>query len=114
MVEEAQTMSQPRDSDPYVFPGDLPVPVDDGACAHLEGTRIPRIALRSTKGRKVNVAATQRTERSSFSIPRPVGQATLYRSVGTRFQELSAARLSHVRSGIIIESSKNSGSKCTG
>ena len=69
MVDGTQTMSQPLDSDPYIFPGDLPVPVDDGACAHLEGTRIPRIALRSTKGRKVNVAAASKDRVVFFFYP---------------------------------------------
>jgi len=69
MVDETQTMSQPRDSDPYVFPGDLPVPMDDGACAHLERTRIPQVALRSTKGRKVDVAAASKDGAVFFCYP---------------------------------------------
>src|ERR1043166_4615958 len=39
------------------FPGDLPVPHDDGAANHLEGTRVPRIELQSTANRTVNLAA---------------------------------------------------------
>ena len=30
------------------YPPDLPVPVDDGACAHLEGADFPSVALPST------------------------------------------------------------------
>jgi peroxiredoxin len=40
----------------FPLPPDLPKPVDDGACRHLPGTRIPSIALRSTSGRMVNLA----------------------------------------------------------
>lgn len=38
------------------LPSDLPVPVDDGACDHLPGMRLPDLALRSTRGRLVNLA----------------------------------------------------------
>jgi len=32
------------------LPSDLPVPVDDGACDHLPGMRLPDISLQSTQG----------------------------------------------------------------
>jgi peroxiredoxin len=38
------------------LPPDLPVPVDDGACDHLTGMRVPSIALPSTSGRDVVLA----------------------------------------------------------
>lgn len=38
-----------------VLPDDLPVPEDDNACAHLEGTDMPIIALGSTSDTKVNL-----------------------------------------------------------
>jgi peroxiredoxin len=38
------------------LPPGLPVPQDDGAAAHLEGMRLPHVALRSTRGRLVDVA----------------------------------------------------------
>jgi peroxiredoxin len=38
------------------LPPDLPVPLDDGACDHLAGMRLPGIALRSTSGREVVLA----------------------------------------------------------
>jgi peroxiredoxin len=44
------------DANPYLLPRNLPVPVDDNGCDHLEGMRIPSVSLRSTKGRNVNVA----------------------------------------------------------
>jgi peroxiredoxin len=46
-----------RSDDLYSLPADLPVPVNDGACAHLTGARIPAVELPSTAGRLVNLAA---------------------------------------------------------
>lgn len=46
-----------RSDNLYELPPDLPVPVDDGACAHLAGTRLPAVPLRSTAGRAVDLAA---------------------------------------------------------
>jgi len=37
-------------------PPDLPIPVDDGACDHLVGMRIPPVTLRSTGGRDVRLS----------------------------------------------------------
>ena len=42
---------------PLDLPPDLPVPVDDGACAHLAGMRVPSIALASTDGSTVELEA---------------------------------------------------------
>jgi peroxiredoxin len=39
------------------LPPDLPVPVDDGACAHLPGMRLPPIPLPATDGTLVDLAA---------------------------------------------------------
>ncbi len=41
------------------LPANLPVPVDDGACAHLAGLRLPSIPLMSTAGRIVDLAGQQ-------------------------------------------------------
>lgn len=38
-----------------VLPDNLPVPVDDGACKHLEGMRFPSIPLTATSGNKVDL-----------------------------------------------------------
>ncbi|MDQ3835877.1 MAG: hypothetical protein M3270_02935 [Thermoproteota archaeon] len=46
----------PRTDDLYKLPQDLPVPVDDGACNHLAGTRLPSIALMSTSGHVVDLS----------------------------------------------------------
>lgn len=40
----------------YELPKDLPVPVDDGACDHLPGMRIPSVLLMSTARRIVDIA----------------------------------------------------------
>lgn len=41
--------------DLYTLPAGLPIPVDDGAAAHLEGRDLPSIALQSTAGRAVRL-----------------------------------------------------------
>lgn len=38
----------------FQLPKDLPVPVDDGAASHLEGSLLPDIVLQSTQGSSVN------------------------------------------------------------
>lgn len=43
----------------YELPPGLPVPQDDGACAHLPGLRLPRLALPSTAGASVDLAALE-------------------------------------------------------
>ena len=46
-----------RSDNVYELPKDLPVPQDDGACAHLAGMRLPPVALASTGGRSVDLSA---------------------------------------------------------
>lgn len=46
-----------RSDNIHDLPKDLPVPQDDGACAHLTGMRLPRLALSSTRGRSVDLSA---------------------------------------------------------
>jgi peroxiredoxin len=41
--------------DPTMLPGDLPIPADNGAAAHLTGLSMPRLALPSTDGRPFRV-----------------------------------------------------------
>jgi peroxiredoxin len=43
------------------LPKDLPVPQDDGACAHLTGMQLPSVALRSTRGRMVDLGEMKGT-----------------------------------------------------
>jgi len=47
---------QPADN-PYEVPDGLPVPVDDGACDHLPGMRLPSAPLTSTTGEVVDLSA---------------------------------------------------------
>ncbi|MDQ1603066.1 MAG: hypothetical protein QOE01_911 [Actinomycetota bacterium] len=43
--------------DPMTLPDDLPAPVDDGAAAHLLGSRLPSVSLPGTDGSRVDLAA---------------------------------------------------------
>ncbi|GAC1378065.1 MAG: peroxiredoxin [Ktedonobacteraceae bacterium] len=47
-------MSQ-TDNTIYSLPGDLPRPVDDGACDHLPGLQLPSVPLLATNGSQVDV-----------------------------------------------------------
>lgn len=47
----------PRSDDLHQLPADLPVPVDDGACAHLPGLELPDLVLPSTSGAPVRLTA---------------------------------------------------------
>jgi peroxiredoxin len=46
-----------RSDNLYELPKNLPVPQDDGACRHLAGSRLPSIALASTHGDRIDLAA---------------------------------------------------------
>jgi peroxiredoxin len=46
-----------RSDNVYELPRDLPVPVDDAACAHLPELPVPSILLPSTDGRAVDLAS---------------------------------------------------------
>ncbi|MBI1989793.1 MAG: peroxiredoxin [Betaproteobacteria bacterium] len=46
----------PRSDNVMDLPKDLPVPQDDGACGHLTGTKVPALALASTRGRWVDLS----------------------------------------------------------
>ena len=43
------------------LPKDLPMPQDDGACAHLTGMQLPSIPLCSTRGRMIDLAQLKGT-----------------------------------------------------
>jgi peroxiredoxin (alkyl hydroperoxide reductase subunit C) len=51
------------------LPAGLPVPVDDGAAAHLTGALLPHVALRATDGSDVDLAAVPGTV-VVFAYPR--------------------------------------------
>ena len=44
-------------ANPFPLPPDLPRPVDDGACRHLAGMRMPPVRLPSTRGRNLDLGA---------------------------------------------------------
>ena len=46
-----------RSDNLYELPKDLPVPQDDGACAHLAGMRMPSVPLQATDGTMVDLSA---------------------------------------------------------
>lgn len=48
-------MTEPRNM--LELPTDLPVPVDDGACDHLPGMRLPALSLPATDGSLVDLSA---------------------------------------------------------
>jgi len=52
------------------LPANLPVPVDDGAAAHMLGSRAPDIALSATDGRKISLATYQAPRIVVYAYPR--------------------------------------------
>ena len=46
----------PRSDNLYELPKNLPIPVDDGACAHLAGMRLPALPLVATGGGRVDLS----------------------------------------------------------
>jgi peroxiredoxin len=56
--------------DLYALPPDLPVPIDDGAADHLAGARLPALALPSTDGGAVDLAAAAAGRAVFYCYPR--------------------------------------------
>ncbi len=56
--------------DPMVLPPDLPVPVDDGAAAHLLGLAVPDIRLQATDGRSISLARLGPGRTVVYAYPR--------------------------------------------
>ena len=54
----------------FELPTDLPVPIDDGACTHLAGRRMPAIALPSTQGGLVDLSASTSPRTIVYCYPR--------------------------------------------
>jgi hypothetical protein len=52
------------------LPQDLPVPVDDGGCAHLEGAIVPPLTLAATSGRAVELNRLASGRAVLFFYPR--------------------------------------------
>ncbi|MFN0157231.1 MAG: peroxiredoxin [Bacteroidota bacterium] len=47
----------PRSDNLYELPENIPVPVDDGACDHLAGMKVPSLVLTSTRGQLIDLSA---------------------------------------------------------
>jgi peroxiredoxin len=56
-------------TDFMTLPDDLPVPVDDGAAAHLAGTRMPALSLPATDGTTVDLGASLADRRVIYLYP---------------------------------------------
>jgi len=54
----------------HALPPNLPAPVDDGACDHLPGARLPSVRLASTGGRVVDLAEVAERPVVFFFYPR--------------------------------------------
>lgn len=101
-----------RSDSVYELPNDLPVPQDDGACAHLAGMSLPPIGLPSTGGRVVDLSrlagtaviyAYPRTGRPDQELPTgwnaiPGARGCTPQSCAFRdhYQELGRAGAAHV------------------
>ena len=59
-----------RPRDLLTLPADLPIPVDDGACAHLAGLAVPPIALPATDGSTVRLDDPAASCTVVFAYPR--------------------------------------------
>src|ERR1700730_3418046 len=55
--------------DLYKIPSNLPVPVDDGACKHRPGMRVPASALVSTANGRLNMADVARDRTIIYCCP---------------------------------------------
>ena len=66
----AQRDSPVKKDDLYKIPADLPVPVDDGACKHLPGMKVPAITLVSTAHRRINMEEIARERTVIYCYPR--------------------------------------------
>lgn len=73
----------------HVLPAGLPVPVDDGATAHLPGAAVPGIALPATSGRMVALDLWASTPGVLFFYPR-TGEAG--RPAGPEWDAIPGAR----------------------
>lgn len=56
-----RTRNMARTDNVYKLPEGLPVPVDDGACRHLLGMRLPAVSLPSTAGGVVDLSTLRGT-----------------------------------------------------
>jgi len=62
-------MNKPTPQTDFPLPPDLPVPINDGAADHLNGTALPRISLRSTASRMVDFSQLSAARTIIFCYP---------------------------------------------
>ena len=55
---------------PLELPSDLPRPVDDGACGHLPGMKVPAIALPATDGQSIDLSSRPAPHTIVYCYPR--------------------------------------------
>jgi len=77
-----------RSDDLYSLPEDLPVPQDDGACAHLRGAALPSIVLPATSGARIDPSKEGRPWLVLYCYPRtgrpdqePLGGAAAWNAI---------------------------------
>ena len=56
-------------TNPFALPPDLPRPIDDGACDHLPGMRLPPLTLPSTAGSMVDLRALPQGRTVIYAYP---------------------------------------------
>ncbi len=71
------------------IPANLPVPLDDGACDHLPGKKVPGLTLQSTRGRVVNLAGQASERVIVYAYPRT---GTPDKEVPAHWNEIPGAR----------------------
>ena len=59
-----------RSDDLYALPPNLPVPQDDGACAHLIGLEVPALSLMATTGDQVQLGTGPMRWTVVYAYPR--------------------------------------------
>jgi len=95
------------DTNPYMFPADMPVPTDDGACDHLPGMRIPSVSLRSTKGGFLNLAEASQRPSVFFFYPETGSPGDPIPKSWNDIPGLAVVLHNPVRFATIIEISRN-------
>ena len=86
--------------DLHILPKNLPVPIDDGACAHLLGSRIPAIALRATSGHSVDLS-TYPGWLVVYFIPCSAALTARHLWAGTKFRAHADVLRRHAHSVIV-------------
>jgi peroxiredoxin len=89
LVSAALPAMAQRSDNLMQIPANLPVPLDDGACDHLPGTKVPSLPLQSTKGRTVNLAAAASGRVIVYAYPHT---GTPDKEVPANWNEIPGAR----------------------